>query len=287
MQVKQDRKRVWFLPRTQGKTTTGGSKNSSYHNYTCFKLLEPEEQGTSLLGENEFLSRPTSKPAGCVLQLWVKVKGYSSKVLAVHDGGAEVAMMSSRLYHQMQPKPELRPSSDTIRGLYGPYHSPQGKCTVQVEIAELGIIVEYDVVVDDIEEDLLIDAGMMHHAGVQCKYDTQEIVRKNKVVKGVARVRRRGLKARRVTLVKDWVIQPKSRQLVPGKTSGVDKTDPHSWIVESSKLISQQQCILVAKSLCKHSQAMGEIPVEVYNPTDEPVQLSEVCAVTLRTAVTQ
>ena len=57
--------------------------------------------------------------------------------------------------------------------------------------------------VDDIEEDLLIDATMMHYAEVQIKYDSQELVRKDKVVKGVARVTRGEYRARRLVLQQD------------------------------------------------------------------------------------
>ena len=171
--------------------------------------------------EMEFLPRPTSRPTGRVLQLWVTVKGHPSKVLALHDGGAEVAMMGYHLYQQMSPRPELRPTSETVKGIYGPQHNPRGECTVQIEIKELAVIIEYDVVVDDIEEDLLIDAAMMSHAGIQLNYETQELLRKGLVAKGVTGGSRQAHKAKRVTLQKDWVVQPRSRQLVPGKTTGV------------------------------------------------------------------
>ena len=221
----------------------------------------------------EFLPRPYSRPTGKVIQLWVSVKGYPSRVLALHDGGAEVAMMSYHLYQQLSPQPELRPTSDTVKGIYGPQHNPRGECTVQIEMKDLAVIIEYDVVVDDIEEDLLIDAAMMSHAGIQLKYDTQELLRKGRVAKGVSEGNRLTHKTRRVTLQKDWVIQPRSRQLVPGRTTGVDRQVPYNWMVEPSKLLGQQETVLVAKTLCEHRQVMDVIPVEVYNPTDETVQL--------------
>ena len=48
----------------------------------------------------------------------------------------------------------------------------------------------YEVIVDNIKEDFLIDTSMLHYAQVQVKYDTQELYRKGKVVKGVARIKR-------------------------------------------------------------------------------------------------
>ena len=52
----------------------------------------------------------------------------------------------------------------------------------------MSVVVTYDVIVDDIDEDFLIDATLMHYAGVQLNYDRQELTRKNKVVKGIARI---------------------------------------------------------------------------------------------------
>ena len=74
----------------------------------------------------------------------------------------------------------------------------------------------YAFIVDDIEEDLLVDASLLHYMEVQLRYDRQELVCKGKVVKAVARLRMRASKARRVILKKDWVIQQRSSQLVPG-----------------------------------------------------------------------
>ena len=219
------------------------------------------------------MPRPENKPIGCVLQLFVQVEGFSRKILAVCDGGAEVAMMSRRLYEQLDPKPELRPATENIRGIFGPQHKPFGECTVKVTIPDLAVEIEYDVVIDDIEEDLLIDATMMHYAEIQLKYDTQELLRKNKTVKGIARVSRSEFRARRLVLKEDWVIQPRSRQLVPGQIVGVDKRIPHSWLVEQSGRIFQEQSVLVARTLCRQGQAEKIVPVEIYNPCDEPVHL--------------
>ena len=122
----------------------------------------------------------------------------TTQILAVCDGGAEIAMISKNLYDLLDPKPVLRPTEEKVKGLYGPNHNPLGECTVQIKIPELALAMEYDVVVDNIEEDLLIDAAMLHYAGVQLKYDTQELSRKDRTVKGVARVTRGSYRARRV-----------------------------------------------------------------------------------------
>ena len=95
-----------------------------------------------------------------------------------------------------------------------------GECTVKVEIPELAVAIHYDVIMDDTEEDLLIELSMLHYAQVQGKYDTQELYRKGKSVKGVTRIRRGEYRACRVTLQADWLIQPRSRQLVAERVSG-------------------------------------------------------------------
>ena len=76
---------------------------------------------------------------------------------------------------------------------------------------------DYNFIVDDIKEDLLVDVSLLHYMAVQLRYDRQELVRKGKVIKAVARLRMRVSKVRRVTLKKDWIIQPRARHLVPGQ----------------------------------------------------------------------
>ena len=107
----------------------------------------------------------------------------------------------------------------------------------------------YDFIVDDIEEDLLVDATLLHYMEVQLRYDRQELVCKDKVVKAVARLRTRVCKAKRVVLKKDWIIQTRSRQLVPGRVAD-DKTKTSAeWLIEPSKLFLEQNHILVARTL--------------------------------------
>lgn len=209
------------------------------------------------------MPRPKNKPENCVLQVRVKLEGAPHKVLAVCDGGAELAVLSRKLYSQLEPKPELRPTEESVRGLFGPEHTPLGECTIQIEIPELAVQVCYDVIVDEIEEDLLIDAAFMHYAEIQINYVTKELSRKERTVKGIARVSRANYRVRRVTLQKDWIVQPLSRQLVAGRTCGSGKNGPEQWVLEPSKLITQQKAVLIAKSLCSQSQADGTIPVEV------------------------
>ena len=86
------------------------------------------------------------------------------------------------------------------------------------------------------------------------------------------------MKALRVTLQKDWTIQARSRQLVLGKVGKlnelrVETEKEENWIIEPSKLILERDSVLVAKTLCQRNQMEKGIPVEIYNPTDEIVQL--------------
>ena len=58
----------------------------------------------------------------------------------------------------------------------------------------MAVVIYYEVIVDDIEEEYLNDVFMLHYAQVQVKYDTQEVFSKGKV-KGVTRIRRREYRA--------------------------------------------------------------------------------------------
>ena len=62
------------------------------------------------------------------------------------------------------------------------------RCTVQIQMPVLSVVITYNVTMNDIEEDLLLDAAVMHYQGLQLKYNTQELICKEKVVQGVARV---------------------------------------------------------------------------------------------------
>ena len=81
----------------------------------------------------------------------------------------------------------------------------------------------------------------------------------------------RASKARQVILKKDWVIQ--SRQLVPGRVADEGVKTDSEWIIEPSKLLLERDHVLVARTLCQQKQVEAEIPVELYNPSDKPVQL--------------
>ena len=80
-------------------------------------------------------------------------------------------------------------------------------------------------------------------------------------------------KARWLVLQKYWLILLRFRQLVPGQARKVDTKVPHSLIVEPGKHVTQEKSLFIARTLCQQNQAESTIPVEVYNPTDEPVHL--------------
>ena len=172
----------------------------------------------------------------------------------MYDGGAEVPILSYKRYLALEPQPELRPTPETVRGLYGPSHDPIGECTIEIHIPELCVTVQYDVIVDHIEEDLLIDATLMSHAKVSLDYISKELRRGNKVVKATTKMCGRNYKARRVTAQKDWMIQPRSHQLIPGSTKGIDPQVADSWIVEPTTLLSAKHSVLVTKTVCANLQ---------------------------------
>ena len=62
----------------------------------------------------------------------------------------------------MNPQSELCPTNEKARDLFNPNHRPLGECTVEVEIPAVAI--NYDEIVEDIEENLLIDTSMRNHA---------------------------------------------------------------------------------------------------------------------------
>ena len=96
------------------------------------------------------------------MQMWVSVTGLDRAILTVCDGRAEAAMISQQVFQQLDPQPELRPTTEKLKGLYGQDHTPIGECTFQVQIPELSLAAAYDFIVGNIEEDLLVDASLLH-----------------------------------------------------------------------------------------------------------------------------
>ena len=95
--------------------------------------------------------------------------------------------------------------------------------------------------------------------------------KKKKVAKAISRLGRKENKSRRVIIQKDWVIQLRSRQLVPGRAQGVENRthrlglwSPQNWFHNNSPFWWQ---------IVLSEQATGMIPVELYNPTDESIHI--------------
>ena len=207
------------------------------------------------------------------MHLWVRLEGLQTPLLAIYDGGAEVPVISEQIYLQMSPPPKLRPSPTTIKGLYGPSHNPLGICTLKIEIPDLEVVVEYDVVVDRMDEVLLLDAGFMHHTGIVLDYGKKELRRGEHVVKPVEGESRGNNRVRRLAVQQTWTVPARSRQLVPGKVQGDVEPGSGRWLVEPSAQFMEKKGLLVARTLSDASQASRVIPAEVFNPSDEPVIL--------------
>ena len=65
----------------------------------------------------EYLPWTQIRPVQRVLQLWVQVQEHASKVLAFCNEGAKVAIISHKLYIQMEVKPKLYPAFENARSL--------------------------------------------------------------------------------------------------------------------------------------------------------------------------
>ena len=65
--------------------------------------------------------------------------------------------------------------------------------------------VTYDVIVDNISEDLLVDANLMNYMNINIRYADKLMERKGKTTRGIARLRGEG-RVRRLQLAKDWIV---------------------------------------------------------------------------------
>ena len=70
------------------------------------------------------------------------------------------------------------------------------------------------------------------------------------------------------------VVAPHSPQILPGKVNFKGGLQPDMlWIIEPAHTFAERTKILAAQSICSHEQVCTGIPIEVYNPGDEPVQI--------------
>ena len=240
------------------------------------KLATPSVDGANarseqLRDDKQFLPRPEVQARSSILHLWVNVPGAPAPILALYDGGAEVCVMSESVYNTLSPRPPLRPTAHTVRGLFSGYHEPLGICTMQIDVESLGITVEYDVVIDRMDEPLILDSSFMHYAGIVLDYGKQQLQHGAKVVPAVVGMCRTSGRVRRLSVQQNWTVPAHSRQLVPGKIQGDVSPDQGQWMVEPSAQFCSKHSVLVAKSLCSAEQTNKVIPTEIYNPTDQPV----------------
>ena len=63
----------------------------------------------------------------------------------------------------------------------------------------------------------------------------------------------------------------------------METSAPHDWLLEPSKLVAQRDAVLVASTLCEQGQLGRAVPVDIYNPSDEPVQLYSITDIQIET----
>ena len=104
---------------------------------------------------------------------------------------------------------------------------------------------------------------MIHYTGFQLKYEAQELISKDKVLKGVAKSSRGKHKAKQSVLQRVWVIKPRSRQLAPRQAGGVDNSIQHTRITTPGRQLILDQSLMATRTLCRQNQADRTIPRDV------------------------
>ena len=140
-------------------------------------------------------------------------------------------------------------------------------------IPSLHLVADYDVIVDNIEDELILDNSFMVYAQIGNFYAQGKLVRgphSTRAIPCVSRVKQ----CRRISLQQSVVVALHSRQILPGKVNfkGGLQPDP-LWVIEPAHTFAERTKILAAQSVCSHEQVCTGIPIEVYNPGDEPVQI--------------
>jgi len=149
----------------------------------------------------------------------VTLPGIGVPLDAIFDGGAETCILSYDVYMAMDPRvqPILRPSEQHVRGMFSDTHTPIGEVTLSVTIPSLGVIVEYDFIVDNTStsEPLIIDNSFMVYAGIDNHYRSGCLKRGSKTAQ-VAKRLSRVTTCRRITLAEQRTLGPHTRPWCQG-----------------------------------------------------------------------
>ena len=213
-----------------------------------------------------------------VPNLEVTLPGLQDPVLAIFDGGAEVSIISYDLYTSLDPliRPKLLPSQNRIRGMWSESHIPVGEVILPVKIPDLHVTVEYRFAVEmEVDVPLLLDSSFMAYAGISNNFEHHELRRKGLSAKAARRVTR-VVTCRRITLAENWILPPHSRSLLPGSVKDhkiLEEEQDAVWLVEPPRSLPPERPVLIARTLCNTDQVGRRFPVEIYNPSSEPVQL--------------
>ena len=170
-------------------------------------------------------------------------------------------------------RPALRPSEQQVRGVFGVEHTPVGEITLRLGIPSLHLVADYDVIVDNIEDELILDNSFMVYDQIDNLYAQGNLVSGShsaQAIPCVSRVKQ----CWRICLQQSVKVAPHSRQILPGKVNfkGGLQPDP-LWIIEPAHIFAERTKILAAQSICSHEQVCTGIPINVYNLGDEPVQI--------------
>lgn len=223
------------------------------------------------------MPRPDNMPTAHILQLGVEIEGLDRAVTGLFDGGAEESILSYRTYMSIpsSTRPTLRAAHTKVKGVFSDEHEPVGRITLRFCIPKLKVITDYDVLVDHIEEDIILDNTFMVFSQIDNLYSSKQLRRKGRTVTAISSVTR-GTTCRRISLTGSCIVSPRSRQIVPGKVMGrrshKDGGDG-PWMVEPPLSMTSERPVLIGRSLCHTKQVTRQVPVELYNPTDEPIQL--------------
>ena len=189
------------------------------------------------------------------------------------DSGAERNVLSETSWKQLpaDKRPALQLADVRLRSVLGDNIPVLGKATIPLDLGASTVDTEF--IVGQIPEDCIL--GMPFHSSVKAviDYDTRQLLMKasGESVQCYSASQKPAVAS--VRIARTVVVEPGEEYVVPGRVHyrGFMR---RLAIVDGSPRFSRQNHVLVAKSLVDTSRTRTQVPVRVFNPGSESVELT-------------
>ena len=190
------------------------------------------------------------------------------------DGGAERNVLAERCWDKLptDTRPPLQPVDVHLKTVMGDSIPVSGRVRLPLKLGKTVIPLEF--IVGDIPEECILGMPFNNKARVVLDYDDRILYMKGTREKIQCYSNRQKPVVASVRIARTVVVEPGEEYVVPGRVHYRGLTRRMN-IVEGSSRFSRQHQVLVARSLVDVEHTHDRVPVRVFNPGAEPVEIEQ------------